>query len=235
MEAAPNNRNALANLAEDVVLEILHRLPAYSLLCCKCVCRSWNHLISNNHMVLPQTVAGFFYDGEKGEQNFTSDIDECPDLSFFPFPINKVVVLDCYNDLILCLCIEAARSCYVICNPATKNLWVLPPSIHVVVQARLGFDPTASSHFHVIEFVEEEDVECLGVEIYSSQTVAWIYQESKWGQDINDVIRSRSASVFLNGCVDIMGYSLILVVDMEGKTWRKIPRPHGTLPFIHQA
>jgi hypothetical protein len=57
----------------------------------------------------------------------------------------------------------------------------------------------------VIEFVEEEDVECLGVEIYSYQTATWIYHESKWGQDIDDVTRSRSASVFLNGCLHIMG------------------------------
>ena len=63
----------------------------------------------------------------------------------------------------------------------------------------------------MIEFVEEEDVECLGVEIYSSQTTAWIYQESEWGQDIDDGIRSRSASVFLNGFLHIMGHS----VDLE--------------------
>ena len=73
------------------------------------------------------------------------------------------------------------------------------------------------------------------MEIYSSQTAAWIYQESEWGQDIDDVIHSRSASVFLNGCLHIMAYSLRLVVDMEGKTWRKIPRPRGTLPSIHHA
>jgi hypothetical protein len=134
--------------------------------------------------VLPQTVVGFFYDGEKGERNFTSITGERPDLSFLPFPIDKVAVLDCYNGLILCLCVEAAGSCYVVCNPATKNLRVLSPSIHAVGQARLGFDLTASSHFHVIEFVEEEDIECLGVEIYSSQTVAWINQESKWARTL---------------------------------------------------
>ena len=67
MEVAPNKRNALASLTEDVVLEILLRLTARSLLCYKCGCRSWNRLISNNHKVLPQTVASFFYDGEKGE------------------------------------------------------------------------------------------------------------------------------------------------------------------------
>ena len=87
----------------------------------------------------------------------------------------------------------------------------------------------------MIEFVEEEDAECLGVEIYSSQTVAWFYKECEWGLDIDDVIRSRSASVFLTVFLHIMGYSMMLVVDMEGKTWRKIPRPRGTLPSIHQA
>ncbi|XP_066385264.1 putative F-box protein At3g10430 [Miscanthus floridulus] len=181
MEAAPNNRNALASLTKDVVLEILRRLPARSLLCCKCVYHSCNLLISNNCKVLSQTVAGFFYEGERCERNFTSVTSERPDLSFLPFPIDKVAVLDCCNGLILCLCIEAPGSCYVVCNLATKNLWVLPPSIYVVGQARLGFDPTASSHFHVIEFVEEEDIDCLGMEIYSSQTTAWMYQESEWG------------------------------------------------------
>ena len=175
METAPNNRTALASLTEDVVLEILRCLLSRSLLCCKCVCRSWNWLISNNHKVLPQTVAGFFYDGEKDERNFTSVTGERPNLSFLPFPIDKVAVLDCCNGLILCLCVEAAGSRYVVYNLGTKNLQVLPPSIHAVGQARLGFDPTASLHFHVIEFMEEEDVECLGVEIYSSQTTAWIY------------------------------------------------------------
>ena len=111
--------DALASLTEDVVLEILRCLLSRSLLCCKCVCRSWNWLISNNHKVLPQTMAGFFYDGEKCEQNFTSVTGERPNLSFLPFTIDKVAVLDCCNGLILCLCIEAAGSYYVIYNLAT--------------------------------------------------------------------------------------------------------------------
>ena len=36
----PNKRNALASLTDDVVVEILYRLPARSLFYCKCVCRS---------------------------------------------------------------------------------------------------------------------------------------------------------------------------------------------------
>jgi len=37
MEADPNNRNTLASLTEDLVLEILRRLPVHFLFSCKCV------------------------------------------------------------------------------------------------------------------------------------------------------------------------------------------------------
>ena len=40
MEEAPNKRNALASLMDDVFVEMLHHLPARSLFCYKCVCRS---------------------------------------------------------------------------------------------------------------------------------------------------------------------------------------------------
>ena len=51
---------------------------------------------------------------------------------------------------------------------------------------------------------------------------------------------SKSATVFLNGCLHYIGfykgYRRILAVDMEGKTWRKIPnRPRGFSRSIHQA
>ena len=69
---------------------------------------------------------------------------------------------------------------YIVCNLATQKLKVLPPRINSVGEARLGFDPIASSHFHVIEYIEEEEVyECKGVDIYPSKTAAWICKESK--------------------------------------------------------
>jgi hypothetical protein len=154
MEEAPNKRNALASLTEDVIFEILHHLPACSLFCCKCVCRSWKNLISdpNNHKNL------------------------------LTFNIDNVAVLDCCNNLILCWCLRADGHCYVVCNPMTQKFKILPPSTHVVGhvvdEARLGFDLTASSHFHVIEYVDV-NAECAGVEIYSSQTTAWIYKGSE--------------------------------------------------------
>ena len=59
----------------------------------------------------------------------------------------------------------------------TQKFNILLPSTHdvghSVGEARLGFDPTTSSHFHVIEYVDVDGL-CVGVEIYSSKTVAWI-------------------------------------------------------------
>ena len=88
-------------------------------------------------------------------------------------------------------------------------------SIRSVAQARLGFDPT-SSHFHVIEFIEVEGA-CVGVEIYSFKTAAWIFKESEWGEG-SIVLRSKSRGVFVNGFMHIVEYSAIVAVDMEGET-----------------
>ena len=75
----------------------------------------------------------------------------------------------------------------------TDKWHVLPHSICFVGQAHLGFDPT-SSHFHVIEFVEVEGA-CVGVEIYSSKTIAWIFKEPEWSKG-SIVLCLKSRSVF---------------------------------------
>ena len=95
-----------------------------------------------------------------------------------------------------------------------------------------GFDPTYS-HFHVIEFVEVEGA-CFGVEIYSSKIATWIFKESKWGEG-SIVLCSKSRSVFLNGFMHTVEYSMIVAMDIEGKTWRTIHKPGGAEISIHQA
>ena len=65
----------------------------------------------------------------------------------------------------------------------------------------------------------------MGVDIYSSKTTTWIFKESKWGEEAEWTL-SKSATVFLNGCLHYIGfyegYCRILAIDMEGKAWRKI-------------
>ncbi|XP_066342198.1 uncharacterized protein [Miscanthus floridulus] len=122
-------------------------------------------------------MAGFFYDIKNSKRHFTGVTGDRPSLSFLPFLMDNVAISDCCNGLILCWCVGAIGYRYVVYHQATRKLLVLPPSICSVGEARLGFDPIVSSHFHVFEYVEEDD--CVIVEIYSSEIVAWIYKESE--------------------------------------------------------
>jgi hypothetical protein len=67
----------------------------------------------------------------------------------------------------------------------------------------------------VIEFVEVEGV-CVGAEIYSSKTTAWIFKKSEWGEG-SIVLRSKSRNIFLNDFMHMVEYSVIVAVDMEGR------------------
>jgi hypothetical protein len=88
------------------------------------------------------------------------------------------IVLDYCSGLVLCWCVRPDGLCrYVVYNSVTHKWHVPLRSICSVGQARLGFDPM-TSHFHVIEFIEVEGA-CIGVEIYSSKTTAWIFKESE--------------------------------------------------------
>ena len=97
----------------------------------------------------------------------------------------------------------------------TKKWLLLQGSKHSCGSARLGFDPTVSSHFYVFEYGINDD-DCLGVNIYSFKTRAWIFKESEWGKGI--VVSTYRKGVFVNGFMHIVEYSAIVAVDMEGET-----------------
>ncbi|CAO2163140.1 unnamed protein product [Urochloa humidicola] len=56
-------RDAVSELTNDVLADILSRVPIKSLCHCKLVCRRWRDLISHpeHRKKLPQTLTGFFY------------------------------------------------------------------------------------------------------------------------------------------------------------------------------
>ncbi|CAN6289021.1 unnamed protein product [Urochloa humidicola] len=246
MEEPPEKRNAAASLSDELLIEILRRLPVRSVCRFKCVSRSWRNLISDpvHRKKLPHTLAGFFYGSWNGErfprsaQHFTNVTGKgapfiFPSFSFLPVPIGDVALLDSCNGLLLCRCFvpgpregDGVRPFhYAVCNPATEKWVMLPDGSWASGEARtacLGFDPTVSSHFHVVEYVVDEGY-CVGVEIYSSKTGSWSFKESEWG---DDVALDGARSVFLNGSMHMLMYSdRIAAVDMEGKTWRSIPVP----------
>lgn len=259
MEEPPGKRNPPASLTDELLVEILRRVPVRSLCRFKCVSRSWRYLISDSvhRKKLPQTLVGFFYHSCNLERcpgrahHFTNITGKgapfiFPDFSFLPVPSDDVVVLDSCNGLLLCRCLEPGPHegdgyppfHYAVCNPATKKWVMLPDSSWASGQARtarLGFDPAVSSHFHVVEYVVDDGDCVIGVEIYSSKTGAWNFMESEWGDDV--MLYDEARSVFLNGFMHTLTVAAgIVVVDMEGKTWRSIPVPSECFSgCIHQS
>ncbi|RLN36505.1 hypothetical protein C2845_PM03G22010 [Panicum miliaceum] len=61
--------SAVASLPDDLLLEILSRLPVKSLSRFKCVSKSWSDLVADCLPKIPQTLQGFFHSDEKGGNN----------------------------------------------------------------------------------------------------------------------------------------------------------------------
>ncbi|KAM3193863.1 hypothetical protein ACQJBY_070481 [Aegilops geniculata] len=250
---------AAERLTDDLLVEILARLPVKSLCRFKCVSNYWLALINHpeHRKKLPQPLAGFFYGSTT-----TSDSEwllKSP-VRFADFPgrrsppvdtscaflpnHRRVHLLDCCNGLLLCrwydLSAQGDEFHYVVCNPATEKWTVLPDSgkaTSEVATTRLGFDPAVSSHFYVFELINEHDPlwdpDIVGVAVYSSETGGWVYKEKKWSADIR-ILNRQSASVFLNGYLhfeaDCRGISPCLaVVDTKGETWMNFDVPRGLL------
>ncbi|KAM0887078.1 hypothetical protein ACQ4PT_029304 [Festuca glaucescens] len=158
-------------LTEDLLVEILSRVPYKSLCRFKCVCRRWRSIISHpDHCkVLAQyhlqALAGFLY--RTHDHNFslvhnfaTVSVGGRPIINpCLPFLPNCRLfnIVDSCNGLLLCRRFADADSLAftcVVCNPATEKWVVLPGRFKKMRTARLGFDPAISSHFHVFQFVE---------------------------------------------------------------------------------
>ncbi|CAM0884621.1 unnamed protein product [Alopecurus aequalis] len=196
--------NQVDKLTDDILTDIISRVPYKSTFRCKCVSTRWRDLFSHpdHRKKLPQPLAGFFYEGynedrfPKTARYFTNVwkgeplVD--PSLSFLP-RYESLHILDCCNGLLLCRCWKATdpkTMDYVVCNPGTEK-WVVVPATDwssKVDVARLGFDPAISSHFHVFEFIDEEvwgideselsdmDGRIAAVATYSSKARVWTHQ-----------------------------------------------------------
>uniref|UniRef100_A0A0A9D0H5 F-box domain-containing protein n=1 Tax=Arundo donax TaxID=35708 RepID=A0A0A9D0H5_ARUDO len=245
-----------AKLTDDLLVEILARVPYKSLLRCRCVSRRWHALISHpDHRTrLPQTLAGFFYPARRfASVSGTGRPLVDPSLAFLPDREREgLVLLDGCNGLLLCRCFRFAdpdEFDYLVVNPATRKWVAVPVSrrwSNKVQTVRLGFEPAVSSHFHVFEFQldwdEKDDMDeddgkdghVLGVKIYSSETRVWSYKHSGWSFDIT--LQLDFKSVFVNGMLYVVATDCVIgAVDMEGKAWRIIDFPRSEDSPFHDT
>ncbi|XP_037473766.1 F-box protein At5g07610-like [Triticum dicoccoides] len=261
------------DLLPEILREILSRVPYRSLCRFRCVSTAWLALCSDPAVRRrsPQTLSGFFcysqHDVGGGQRRdalgflnlsgWGRPLVDDPSLRFVRVRgYCDVTPLHCCGGILLCYCEKAAMSDdgnYVVCNPATKEVWaVLPvPRNKIMTRlntARLCFDPAAPGRFVVFVFVQSfRGIQT--VEAYASDTGRWTSMRSEWSPKTL-LLGEDSECVFLNGTLHLVDADhsdadfdwegnlirWMVTVDMEGKTWRKIRLPDSIYNgFIGQS
>lgn len=163
-------------MPEDLLTEIIIRLPLKSQFRFRCVSKAWHKLISSEHVQkkLPFTISGIY--GHVDAENFRHKYACMSDgrfincnLSFFPFHSNSRVI-SCCNGLILFQSLSSQM--FHVCNPATKRWFALPSPKKVSLLAVLAFDPCISCHFSVFCFTGWHS-QGADLQVFSSVTKKW--------------------------------------------------------------
>nr|GEV27545.1 hypothetical protein [Tanacetum cinerariifolium] len=185
---------------DDLLIEILLRLPVLSLHLFKSVSKQWLSLITSPNFTLSRKKipkidppAGLFilreaYDYERKmyqhEYDFESFNIRIPSKRSVVFTAGSdappcfVRILQSCNGLLLC-CIQPYN--LYVCNPTIKLFKRLLPTNSDVGNVKIAFDPTKSPHYKVIhaKFVcNDDDDDEFGfgynqIETYSSETGSW--------------------------------------------------------------
>ncbi|KAF7055022.1 hypothetical protein CFC21_062596 [Triticum aestivum] len=193
-EMDPGNGFLSAKLTDDLVVEILSRLPFKSFCRFKSVCKAWLALSSDPQYCkkLLKIPTGLLYQRRYHSAiklaslpHNDKDFDEA--LSFLP-QYEQLELMDSCNGLVLCK--YKNRNNYtplgicrfIVCNPATREWKMLrdtPPSHYdpFYNMSILAFSPSWSANFYVFNFQCLSTL-CLGfgpvkLQVFSSDLSTW--------------------------------------------------------------
>ncbi|XP_059663048.1 F-box protein At5g07610-like [Cornus florida] len=207
---------------EELVVEILQRLPAKSLIRLKSVSKTWLSLISSRRFSLllwqqqnrrrrhPKISGLFCSCGYVGEIDYipTMDSENKKSLTQFPdFSSGEsgewhTKIIDSCSGLLLicCLCLaKPGYDSYHVYNPTTKQFSTLPrpfPQSCLTRSLNLAFDPLKSLHYKVVLLQSQNKVET-SLYIYSSETNAW---SSPFADPFSELDRDVDG-VYCNGSI----------------------------------
>lgn len=229
---------------DDILTEILLRLPVKSLLRFKSVSKHWLSLISNPDFCrrhYPSAISGLFLKCRKSKIGWDPEYDfvnlnECPNSSCKPFRsltfVNEyragIRILQSCNGLLLCCTADVRdlRRSYYVYNPATRQYCTTLPrpqvrrgvaAVGTICRMTLAFDPLKSPYYKVVcvRYCDETHTQ-LEIEIYSSETRCW--RRSGIGSFSADFNFFFDSGVFWNGAVHWVNTSydsLYFKVDEE--------------------
>ncbi|XP_028073846.1 F-box protein At5g07610-like [Camellia sinensis] len=209
----PSGGAATVSNNDDLLAEILLRLPLKSLVRSKSISKHWLSLISSP----------FFTRRLNPNPNLPSDIKPTTSLPFFQENPNVYLLQSCKG--LLCCCDSKLKNLYVV-NPTTKQFKTLVQDniskVNCCLGVNLAFDPMKSPHYKVILvrdcrlLANYESIFCQ-IEIYSSKTSTWKLSGEPFAvRRLSIVLFSRG--VFWNGAINwvsVNGNALYFNVDQE--------------------
>ncbi|VAH11469.1 unnamed protein product [Triticum turgidum subsp. durum] len=197
----------------------------------------------------PQTLSGFFGLSRSGSNRFVNVSGRGRPLIDPSFPFlhgfQNVKIVNCCGGILLCHGMRAEGVEYIVCNPATEEIWaVLPvpdthetPRPHAYRTICLCFDPIVPSRFAVFVIIQNgRDITIM--EVYSSDTREWTSMSSPWGHKIV-LYGLEPECFFLNSTLHSSAYdsrvetfdsegnsiNMVVIVDTSGDTWRTTRQP----------
>ncbi|WVZ62197.1 hypothetical protein U9M48_011970 [Paspalum notatum var. saurae] len=216
------------HIPDDILLEILRRLPVKALCRFKCVSRAWLALAADCLRTVPPTLQGLFYRDGKGpnRRHGFFDLSGCsaaappvdpsfPFLPALPPETEQTTLVDSCNGLLLLWrtghpdpdALRRASLGYIVCNPATREWAAVPPRSDVekseISITRIIFDPAAASpsRFDLVQFLFESPMNggAFQVHTYSSESRAWTRRGTECWSD--EFLRTQYGCTFLNGTI----------------------------------
>ncbi|CAM0883872.1 unnamed protein product [Alopecurus aequalis] len=208
-------------MGEDVLSEILVRLPHKSLARFQCVSTAWRGLISADYLRrrLPLITSGVLFDDDAprggGRQPYTyacaspsssgeaGGVAEADDMGFFPSHGTSTIIDGC-NGLLLYYAASPRQTFHVV-SPTTRRWAALPAPRKRTLLSVLSFDPCASPHYKVVCFTGWLPRGAT-VEVFDSSPGpgAWREHELHFGLDTD----AMSATMHcFGGAVHVLAYS----------------------------
>uniref|UniRef100_A0A0D9XA29 F-box domain-containing protein n=1 Tax=Leersia perrieri TaxID=77586 RepID=A0A0D9XA29_9ORYZ len=196
--SSDDGESEITKLTDDLLAEIILKLPLKSMARSMSVSKNWLAAISSDDYLRgrlpPQITTVYFPDDAAAAPRFAcaagdGDGLEDRDIGFF-LPESAadgggggdVVVCDGSNGLLLCRITGGTTPPeFVVADPVTRRWAAIPSPSSVATLSVLAFDPSTSpDHYRVINFNAWRDGGAT-VEAYSSATRAWASHDADFG------------------------------------------------------
>ncbi|XP_050221959.1 F-box protein At2g23160-like [Mercurialis annua] len=232
-------------LSEDLVVEILCRLPVKSLMQCKRVSKGWYNLISNvcapNISRISSAIpSGFLFifvckktsvydrayvsypQGRYCDNNCSGFLRSCTVL----LPHRPFKLHDACNGLLLFF---SADGRYYVCNPTTKQCIAVPyvQRKYRSYVASLVFENFMSPHYKIIRFPDlKAGCGFIDLDVFSSATGNWVKQKLRIEQSVFSSVEYIVRTVYLNGKLYMQSMSeYLLCFDLDNLIAKAIQLP----------